>query len=69
MGKEKIKKIHFNRSGTGGITPRVNLPARWIEEMGINEQENKVSLEFKEGKKRGLKITIRKHIEDDEYDF
>lgn len=57
MQKEKIKNVTFNISGSNGITPRINLPKKWVDDMGINEYDREVILKYNEEKK---KITIKK---------
>lgn len=52
MEKEKNKKVHFNKSGTGGITPKLNLPKKWLDDMGVTEDENEVRLKYGQNKKR-----------------
>lgn len=41
--KEKI--IQFTKAGNGSITPRISLPASWVEKLGVT-QENKNILTF-----------------------
>lgn len=60
MQKTKKKKVSFNKSGTGGITPKITLPSKWLERMGITEDEREVEMEYKESEKKGKRIIIRK---------
>lgn len=57
MIKEIMKKVNFNKSGTGGYTPKVNLNTEWITDMGITKEENEVVLKYKEDTKE---IIIKK---------
>ena len=57
MSDEITKKVNFSKSGTGGITPKINLKTTWVEEMGITKEENEVVMKFDEKKKE---ITIKK---------
>ena len=41
MEKRKLN-ITFNKSGNGSYTPRTTLPAIWIREMGISQEEREV---------------------------
>lgn len=41
--EKKDKTIQFNRAGNGSITPRVSLPASWVEKLGVTEEDKKVS--------------------------
>lgn len=62
MQKEKIKKVSFNKSGTGGVTPKLTLPAKWLEDMGVTEEEREVKVKYKTGDK-GKRIIITKYQE------
>ena len=55
MEKKRELNISFSKSGNGYYTPRISLPANWIKEMGIDTDDRKVSVTFKDGK-----ITIEK---------
>lgn len=50
------KNVNFNKSGTGGVTPRVNLEMEWLDDMKISEQDKTVTLQYDE-KKKEIKIT------------
>ena len=52
MEKRKAKMI-VNKSGGGNSTFRATLPNKWIREMGLNEENRELLLEFD-----GEKITI-----------
>lgn len=54
MFKEE-KAINFNKSGSGSISGRIILPAKWLKYLDITEKNNKVTLELKDNK-----IIIRK---------
>ncbi len=60
MQKVKKKKVSFNKSGTGGITPKITLPAKWLDKMGITEDDREVEMEYKDSEKKGKRIIIRK---------
>lgn len=50
--KEIIKKIMFNRSGQGKISPRIALPLLWVNDMGFDEFEQKeILMKYDEEKK------------------
>lgn len=51
------KKVSFNKSGTGGITPKLNLNNSWLDDMGVTEDEKEVILTYDELEK---KIIIEK---------
>lgn len=55
--EEAIKKISFNKSGTGGITPKANLPMEWVKDMQISKEDNKILMMYDREKKE---ITIKK---------
>ncbi len=50
MEEKRELNISFNKSGSGSYTPRISLPATWIKEMGIDTDNRKVSVMFKDGK-------------------
>lgn len=43
---ETKKNISFNKSGTGGITPKLNLVKEWLDDMGVSEAEREVILNY-----------------------
>ena len=45
-----IKKITFNKGGTGAKSGRIILPASYLEIMGITEDEPKVEVSYQDGK-------------------
>lgn len=55
--EEIIKKVNFNKSGTGGYTPKLNLKTEWLKDMGINKEENEVLIKYN---KETKEIIIKK---------
>lgn len=55
MKEERKARLIINKSGSGSITTRATLPISWIKEMGLNEEERNLILEFD-----GKKIIIKK---------
>ncbi len=55
--EEMIKKVSFNKSGTGGVTPRINLPTEWVKDMEISKEESEISIIYDREKKE---ITLKK---------
>lgn len=55
MKEERKARLIINKSGSGSITTRATLPISWIKEMGLNEEERNLILEFD-----GEKIIIKK---------
>ena len=47
--------IMFNKNGKGYTTTRITLPVPWIKEMGLNEFNKEVLIEYDNNK-----ITIKK---------
>lgn len=45
MGKRKLN-ISYNKSSRGSISPRINLPATWIKEMEITQDEKEVNVYY-----------------------
>lgn len=50
MEEKRELNISFSKSGNGYYTPRISLPPNWINEMGIDKENRKVSVTFKDGK-------------------
>ncbi len=48
--EQRELNISFSKSGSGSYTPRISLPATWINEMGIDKENRKVSVTLKDGK-------------------
>lgn len=55
MTQTRKAKLIINKSGSGSLTTRATLPIVWIKEMGLNENERNLILEFD-----GEKIIIKK---------
>lgn len=45
-----IKKVTFNKGGTGGHTGRVILPSTYLELMKITKDDPNVDLTYEDGK-------------------
>ncbi len=54
-------KMTVNKGGNGGVTFRATLPVSWIRQMGLNEDNRDLKLEFD-----GEKITIVNNKEEKE---
>lgn len=46
MKEERKARLIINKSGSGSLTTRATLPISWIKEMGLNENERDLILEF-----------------------
>lgn len=46
--EERILKIIFNKSGSGSITPKLNIPMSWIKNMGVSKEEREVIAKYNE---------------------
>lgn len=55
--EKRILKILFSKSGNGYPSPKINLPTKWIKDMGVSEENRDVSITYDEEKKE---IIIRK---------
>ena len=55
--KSKINKITLAKAGNGAISPKVSIPWKWIQGIGITEEEREVEISFNEKTK---KIVITK---------
>jgi bifunctional DNA-binding transcriptional regulator/antitoxin component of YhaV-PrlF toxin-antitoxin module len=54
MEKRKAN-VMFNKNGKGFTTTRITLPVPWIKDMGLNETNKEVIIEYEDEK-----ITIKK---------
>ena len=54
MEKRKAN-VMFNKNGKGFTTTRITLPVPWIKDMGLNETNKEVIIEYED-----KKITIKK---------
>ena len=54
MEKRKAN-VMFNKNGRGFTTTRITLPVPWIKDMGLNETDKEVIIEYEDEK-----ITIKK---------
>lgn len=48
--EKRTLRIIFTKSGSGSISPKINLPIKWIRELGIDEENREVVLELKDNK-------------------
>jgi len=55
--EDRTLKIIFNKSGSGSITPKMNIPISWLKDMGVTIQEREVIAIYDEDKKE---IIIKK---------
>jgi hypothetical protein len=44
--EKRTLRIIFTKSGSGSISPKINIPMKWIRELGITEDDREVILEF-----------------------
>lgn len=44
--EKKTLKISFNKNGTGSLTPKLALPKKWTDEMGITIEEREIEVQF-----------------------
>ncbi len=56
MDERKLNVI-FNKSGSGSITPKLNIPMSWIKSMGVSKEDREVIAIFDEEKQE---IIIKK---------
>lgn len=40
--EERILKVIFNKSGSGSITPKLNIPMSWIKNMGVSIENREI---------------------------
>lgn len=45
-----IKKVTFNKGGSGGHTGRIILPSTYLELMNVTKDDPEVELTYKDGK-------------------
>lgn len=57
MKKEKISKVIMNKNGKGNLSPKLGLPVKWLEVLGVTEESPNIKLKIEEGK-----IIIEKEV-------
>lgn len=55
--KTKTNKITLAKAGNGAISPKLSIPWKWLQDIGITEEEREVEISFNE---RTKKIIIKK---------
>ncbi len=53
--EERKLKVSLGKSGNGYTNPKIGLPKKWIDDMGITQENRDVVVTYKDGK-----ITIEK---------
>ena len=48
--QKRILKVIFTKSGSGSISPKINLPIKWMRELGIDKDNREVLLELDKDK-------------------
>lgn len=43
-------KFGFYKGGSGSITPRMNIPKKWADEMDVTKENPHVTVTFEEGR-------------------
>ncbi|UUC40235.1 AbrB/MazE/SpoVT family DNA-binding domain-containing protein [Clostridioides difficile] len=44
--EKRILKVLLSKSGSGSLSPKISLPATWIREMNITQEEREVEVYF-----------------------
>lgn len=44
----RILKVISNKSGSGYITPKLNIPMSWIKDMGVSKEDREVIATYNE---------------------
>lgn len=57
MKDKLVKKINFNKGGTGSYVPRIILNSEWVRDMGITKENNEVEVNYNRENKE---IVIKK---------
>ena len=57
MEEKIMKKVNFNKGGTGGYAARIILNNEWINDMGITKENNEIELTYEQETKE---IIIKK---------
>lgn len=47
MGK-RVLKVSFFKSGSGSISPKVNIPKSYLEKLNITQEEREIEVEVRE---------------------
>lgn len=55
--EKRILKVSFFKSGSGSISPKLNIPKSFLDKIEINQENREIEIELKEDTKE---IIIRK---------
>lgn len=50
--KTKVNKITLAKAGNGAISPKLSVPWKWLQSIGITEDERDIELSFDEENKK-----------------
>ncbi len=55
--EKRVLKVSFFKSGSGSISPKLNIPKSFLEKIEVNQENREIEIEVNEDTKE---ITIRK---------
>lgn len=55
--EKRVLKVSFFKSGSGSISPKVNIPKSYLEKLNITQEEREIEVELREDTEE---IIIRK---------
>lgn len=55
--EKRILKVSFFKSGSGSISPKLNIPKSFLDKIEINQEDREIEIELNEDTKE---IIIRK---------
>lgn len=56
---KKDSKVTYNKSGSGSISARINIPKDWLEAIGVSPEDREIEILFGYGN-----ILIKKKAKD-----
>jgi len=54
---KRVLKVSFFKSGSGSISPKLNIPKSFLDKIGVTQEEREIEVEVNEDTKI---ITIKK---------
>ena len=55
--EKRILKVSFFKSGSGSVSPKLNIPKTFLDKIGVNQEEREIEIEVNEDTQE---IIIRK---------
>lgn len=50
MKEKRTLSVSFNKSGSGSISTKLNIPITWMEELGVSSEDREVEVTLEDDK-------------------